>query len=118
MNWGYEKPLEAKVVILALTSQSQLGVHLQTAGSSHKSPDLVRKKSPPLGIPLASFEDMKVEYQDMVRNVVMRDLEKYVDVPYDNQDSDLPEHLLGIICTFYRAGLAAGQEVILPFPFL
>lgn len=116
MDWGYNKPLEAKVVALILPSQSQLGFQHQAIGSNLKKPELVRKKSPPLGIPLAPFNDMKVEYWNMVRDIVMDDLESYVDVPYDNQESELPEHLLGIICSFYRAGLAAGQEVARPSP--
>ena len=116
MDWGYEKLLEARVVALILPSQSQLEYQHQAVGPNLKSPELVRKKSPPLGIPLASFEDMKVEYRNMVRDIVMGDLESYVEVPYDNQESELPEHLLGIICTFYRAGLAAGQEVTRLFP--
>ena len=114
MDWGYEKPLEAAVVALILPSQSRLAYHHQTNGTVAKKPTLVRKKSPPLGIPLASFEDMKDEYQKMVRSIVMGDLEKYVPVPYDDQKSDLPERLLQILCSFYRAGLAADQEVARP----
>jgi hypothetical protein len=54
---------------------------------------------------------MKEEYRRMVNDIVLVDLENYVPVPYDDQESDLPERLLHIVCSFYRAGLAAGQEV-------
>jgi hypothetical protein len=111
LDWGYEKPLEATVVALALPSQSRLAFHHQAQGGTGKEPTLVRKRSPPLAIPLASFEDMKEEYRRMVNDIVMGDLENYVPVPYDDQESDLPERLLHIVCSFYRAGLAAGQEV-------
>lgn len=114
MDWGYEKPLEATVVALALPNQSRLAYHHQTNGTVAKKPTMVRKKSPPLGIPLASYEDMKEEYGEMVSAIVMGDLENYVPVPYDNQESELPERLLQIICSFYRAGLAADQEVARP----
>jgi hypothetical protein len=111
MDWGYDRPLEATVVALTLPSQSRLAYQHQANGGASKELQLVRRKSPPLGIPLASFENMKKEYQHMVREIVMGDLENYVPVPYDDQVSDLPERLLQIICSFYRAELAADQEV-------
>lgn len=109
MNWGYEKPLVATVVALTLPSQSRLAYSHQT--SQTKEQTLVRKRSLPLGIPLASFHELRKDYEDMVNDIVRGGLEGYVPVPYEGQKSGLPESLLQIICSFYRAGLAAGQEV-------
>jgi hypothetical protein len=55
---------------------------------------------------------MREEYRRLVCEIVMRDLHNYVPIAYDDQESELPERLLEAICSFYGAGLAAGQEVI------
>jgi hypothetical protein len=111
MSWGYWKPLEANVVALTMPSHSLLGYHHQTQTEANQL-TLVRKKSPPLGIPLAALDDMREEYRRLVCEIVMRDLHNYVPIAYDDQESELPERLLEAICSFYGAGLAAGQEVI------
>lgn len=115
MTWGYWKPIQASVVALTMPSNSRLGYHHQTtatAATASSPPPIVRKKSPPLGIPLAALDDMTEEYRCLVREIVMGDLENYVTIAYNDQESDLPERLLQVICSFYRAGLVAGQEVI------
>jgi hypothetical protein len=55
---------------------------------------------------------MPEEYRRIVNEIVTTDLDMYVPIVYDDQDSKLPERLLKAICSFYSAGLAAGQEVI------
>jgi hypothetical protein len=114
MTWGYWKPLTATVVALTLPSNSRLGYQHQTNVTEDKQLALVRKRSPPLGIPLAALGDMREEYQGLVRDIVKGDLDRYVPIAYDDQATNLPEHLLHVICSFYRTGLAAGQEVTAP----
>lgn len=115
LTWGYDKPLEATVVALELPNKSRLAYHHQTTGDVvDKKPGMVRKKSPPLGIPLASLVEMKDEYKQTVSDIVTGDLDNYIDTAYYFEKSELPKRLLQIICSFYSAGLAANQEVCLP----
>jgi hypothetical protein len=112
MMWGYWKPLEARVVTLEIHSNSQIGFQHQTAFNGTNRPALLRKTSPPLGIPLAAMDDMEDEYRLLVHRIVHDDLINYVTIAYDDQESDLPERLLTAIGTFYCASKVAGNEVL------
>jgi len=113
MTWGYRKHLEANVVALVLrSSSSQMAVTHQAIVSGSGRPTLVRKDSPPLGIPLAAMTEMKDAYSRYVQDIVKGDLAHYLAIAYDDQRSELPVRLLGAICTFYSTGLADGEEVI------
>lgn len=112
MNWGYRGLLRASVVALSVPSDSRLHYQHQAQANRTSQPALVRKKSPPLGIPLAALDSMGDEYRRYVHEIVTNDLDSYVPTAYSQQDWDLPKHLLEAISSFYRAGLAAGQEVI------
>jgi hypothetical protein len=110
MRWGYWKPLEVSVVTLAMSSNSRLRYHAQTDSNGTSRPTLVRQKSPPLGIPFDAMDGMQEEYRNLVYEIVTADLAKYVHIAYD-PGAVLPERILGAMCSFYSAGLAAGQEV-------
>jgi hypothetical protein len=56
------------------------------------------------------MDGMQEEYRNLVYEIVTTDLAKYVHIAYD-PGAVLPERILGAICSFYSAGLAAGQEV-------
>ena len=112
MMWGYWKPLEAVVVTLEIHGNSQIGFHHQTAANGTNRPTLVRKNSPPLGIPLAAMDEMQDEYRLLVNKIVHDDLINYVSIAYDDQESELPERLLTSIGTFYCASKVAGDEVL------
>jgi hypothetical protein len=118
MIWGYRVPLSARVVALEIPSNSQIGFQHQTTTVDGGRPTLVRKKSPPLGIPLAAMDDMQEEYRGLIRNIVHDDLANYVPIAYDDQDSDLAERLLTTVGQFYCASKDYGNEVLAPNPFL
>jgi hypothetical protein len=116
MDWGYSQPLEATVVTVTLREESQMYMY-ETLDAGTKQVTLVKRKSPPLGLPLASMSDMKAEYCALAREIVTNDINGYVWMAYDDQESDLPECLLKAVADFYSAGLAAGDEVINPIPY-
>jgi hypothetical protein len=112
MTWGYWRPLEVTVVPLEIRANSQIGFHHQTSAKGSNRPTLVRKTSPPLGIPLAAMDDMQEEYRVLLQRIVHDDLINYVSIAYDDQDSELPGRLLKSLGTFYCAGKIAGDEVL------
>lgn len=112
MNWGYRKFLQAEVVALALrSSSSEMGFHHQAVSKGTARPQLVRKPSPPLGIPLAAMEEMQDSYALYVQDIVQSDVGMYLPTAYVDQDSDLPRRLLGAVASYYSAGNAADNEV-------
>jgi len=115
MTWGYHRALEADVVALALKENSQMAVaHATVYTNGPSKPTLVRKSSPPLGIPLAAMDEMGDIYAKYVQEIVQNDLAEYVPVAYTDQESRLPERLLAAVCKFYIAGHEQDNEV---FPF-
>ena len=119
MDWGYPKFLEAEVVALALrSSSSEMGFFHQTVSNGNARPQLVRKPSPPLGIPLAAMDEMQDAYSKYIQNIVQSDIDSYVPSAYIDQDSALPTRLLGAVASYYNAGNAADNEASLTFhPF-
>ncbi|PBP24008.1 Fungal Zn binuclear cluster domain containing protein, partial [Diplocarpon rosae] len=112
MDWGYRKLLQANVVALALrSSSSEMGFHHQTISSGNTRPLLVRKSSPPLGIPLAAMDEMQVSYSKYIQDIVQSDFAMYLPTAYVDQVSDLPRRLLGAVASYYSAGSAADNEV-------
>lgn len=114
MTWGYRKHLQAEVVALALRSGStdMAFQHQTISQGGDAKPILVRKESPPIGIPLAAMDDMQNVYSNYIQNIVQSDLVEYVPVAYTDQNYDMPEDLLGAVCNYYSAGLAVDNEVI------
>ncbi|PBP28547.1 Fungal Zn binuclear cluster domain containing protein [Diplocarpon rosae] len=111
MDWGYRKLLQANVVALALrSSSSEMGFHHQTMSSGNTRPLLVRKSSPPLGIPLAAMDEMQVSYSTYIQDIVQSDFAMYLPTAYADQVSDLPRRLLGAVASYYGAGSAADNE--------
>ncbi|KAJ5040480.1 uncharacterized protein L3040_006136 [Drepanopeziza brunnea f. sp. 'multigermtubi'] len=111
MDWGYRKLLQADVVALALrSSSSEMGFHHQTVSSGSARPFLVRKASPPLGIPFAAMQEMQDSYARYVQDIVQSDVGMYLPTAYVDQQSDLPRHLLGAVANYYSAGKAAKNE--------
>lgn len=112
MDWGYWKPLEETVVTITMRKDSQLAYQHQSISNGKNKPTLLRKNSPPLGLPPAAMDDMQSRYSEFVQRIVTEDLMNYVSVPYSDQDSCLPERLLQAIANFYSAALAAGDKVL------
>jgi hypothetical protein len=110
MDWGYRKFLTAEVVALALRSNSEMGFQHQTVQQEGSRPALVRKQSPPLGIPLAAMDDMQDIYSRYIQDIVQSDLAEYVPVAYPDQETDFAERLLGVISSFYDAGHQMDNE--------
>lgn len=110
MTWGYWNPLEAKVFALDIRRDSQIGVH-HSASWGPEGATLVKKPSPPLGIPLAAMDSLQDEYDVLVQKIVHDDLINYVAIAYDDQESELPERLLRSIATFHNASKVVGNEV-------
>lgn len=112
LTWGYRRLLEANVVALTLRStSSDMGFQHQAFSNGSGRPTLLRKQSPPLGIPLGAMEELEDVYSQYIRDIVQSDLREYVSIAYDDQDSYLPEHLLGAVCSYYIKGLEADEEV-------
>lgn len=112
MDWGHRKFLDADVVALALrSSSSEMGFHHQTITNGNERPVLVRKQSPPLGIPLAAMDEMQDTYSRYIQDIVQSDIGEYIPVAYIDQDSDLPMQLLGAVASYYSAGNARDSEV-------
>jgi hypothetical protein len=114
MDWGYRRLLKAEVVALKLRQNApDMGWHDTTEKLT--GPDgreiLVRRQSPPLGIPLAAMNDMQDEYSRYVKDIVQSDLKQYVPVAYFPEDSKFMTRLLGVVCDFYSVGLEADEEV-------
>lgn len=112
LNWGHRRLLEAEVVALAPSSKnSALMYNSQAVASGDGRPILVRRESPPLGIPLAAMDDMQGRYAAYVQNIVQSDPAHYVSTAYNDQDSKLPERLLRTVCAYYTAGAEQNTEV-------
>lgn len=111
MNWGYRRYLTAEVVALALRSNSEMGYQHQTVMQEGARPALLRKQSPPLGIPLAAMDDMQTIYSRYIQDIVQSDFEEYVPVAYTDQETVFAEKLLGVIGNYYSAGHARDNEV-------
>ncbi|KAH7317669.1 hypothetical protein BKA65DRAFT_410270 [Rhexocercosporidium sp. MPI-PUGE-AT-0058] len=111
MDWGYPKFLEADVVALALrSSASEMGYFHQTVSNGGARPQLVRKSSPPLGIPLAAMDEMQDAYSKYIQDIVQSDIASYVPTAYIDQESDLPTRLLGVVASYYSTGNAKDNE--------
>ncbi|CAL3968031.1 unnamed protein product [Diplocarpon coronariae] len=111
MDWGYRKFLQANVVALALrSSTSEMGFHHQTISNGNARPLLVRKSSPPLGIPLAAMDEMQISYSKYIQDIVQSDVSMYLSTAYVDQESDLPRRLLAAVASYYSAGNAADNE--------
>src|SRR5690348_5476861 len=75
LAWGYRLPLEAEVVALELHSDhSEAGFQNTTISDGSARSVLVRKRSPPLGIPLAAMDGMQRTYSLYVEDIVQTDL--------------------------------------------
>jgi hypothetical protein len=104
LNWGYQKPLDVEVVSLVPRQKDSIYYQVSQVilpSSTATPPKLVRKTSPPLGIPLADLDEMQVVYRKYLRDIVDGDLFEYVPVAYVDQEYDLPERLLTSICSYY-----------------
>ena len=111
LSWGYRRLLEANVVTLTLSNSSEMAFSHQAIANGSNRPSLSRRRSPPLGIPLAAMDDMEDEYSSYIQDIVQNDLRSFVSVAYDDQDCKLPEQLLGAVCSYYLHGLEIDEEV-------
>ena len=106
--WGLQqKPLPADVVALRLKGNPQLAL------DGHGNPLQTMNHSPPLGIPLQDMAGIEKKYQDYVQDLVENFLPRYVDIAYDDQESMLPERLLGLICSFYAQSKKPTEVIFL-----
>ncbi len=115
LSWGYRDPIDVEVVTLELRPNSEMSFHHQAEATNSlvTRPILVRKNSPPLGIPLADVDELQDEYLQYVRNIVQSNIMEYVDSAYVDQQSELPEKLLGAICSYYKTTREQDNEVYL-----
>ena len=106
------RPIDADVVTLQLRARSELAFTNQVKSlGSGKKELLIRKISPPLGIPLVSIVSMERKYERYVQDIVTDDLYEYVDIAYDDQESTFPERLLGLICSFLSKSRSSDRDV-------
>ncbi|QSZ30802.1 hypothetical protein DSL72_000360 [Monilinia vaccinii-corymbosi] len=111
LSWGYRVPLKVTVVPLSVRgSTSVFRYQHQTYINASGRPTFTRKKSPPLGIPLLSMEESKDEYALYIKRIVRHDLDGYVRVAYEPEESDLAKRLIKTVCQFCTAGVEANDE--------
>ncbi|KAF7867234.1 hypothetical protein EAF04_005317 [Stromatinia cepivora] len=114
LSWGYRVPLKVTVVSLSVRGPTSIFRYQhQTYINASGRPTFTRKKSPPLGIPLMSMEERQEEYDRYIRGIVQHDLDEYVRVAYEPEESDLAKRLLKTVCQFYTAGVEASDEYVL-----
>jgi hypothetical protein len=102
LSWGGRRLLPVTVSALRMRDGlSEIGFNNQSFVKDGR-PRFVRRNSPPLGIPLASIDEMQEEYSNHVREVVVNDLDHYVSIAYDGQRSSLPTHILKAVCLYYQ----------------
>jgi hypothetical protein len=87
---------------------------VHAAISNGPSKPLLRSQpSPPLGFPLAAAvrRELQKLYSEYTKEIVQYDLWSYVPVAYTDQESLVPQRLLGAVCSFYTALFEAEKEV-------
>lgn len=99
------------MVALQLSENSALAYHHQSLARGKDKPLFYKKRSPPVGIPLASMREMQEQYCTLVEDIVKNNPVDYVNIAYSGQPSDLPRRLLQVLSAFYSAGMVAGDEV-------
>jgi len=105
ISWGGRRSLPVTVTALRMRDESsEIGFNNQAFVNAGR-PTLVRRKSPPLGIPIASLDEMRNEYAEHIRNVLVKELDHYVSIAYDDQSSKLPERLLQSVCLYYQMSI-------------
>jgi hypothetical protein len=114
MSWGCQRLLPVTVVAIALQDDtSELGFVNTSTDDQNGRPVIVRRKSPPLGIPLASLGTrLQDEYRKHVRAVVLNDLDHYVSITYETQRSRVPERILQAVCRFFQMEPESEHKVI------
>lgn len=119
LTWGYRRPIEAEVVDLKMRKNAP-EIGWQNTSEKSMAPDgreiLVRRQSPPLGIPLAAMDDMQDQYSRYIQSIVQDDLKHYIPAAYFPEDSELMTRLLSVVCDFYSVGLEADEEVCQSIP--
>jgi hypothetical protein len=88
--------------LLGALNWGGIRTHKNNAGMIAR-PRLIRKKSPPLGIPLAAMDELQNEYSQYIQNIVENDIFGYIPVAYIDRGSDLLKRYLGAICSFYSS---------------
>ena len=105
LTWGGRRLLPVTVSALRMRDgSSEIGFNNQSYMKDGR-PKFVRRNSPPLGIQLASLNEMQKEYSSHVQEVAANDLEHYVSIAYEGQSSRLPQHLLQAVCLYYQMGV-------------
>ena len=117
LSWGYCQTLEVDVVRIELrnTQSNPLAFQHQVMANGQNKPTLMRKPSPPLGVPSESVRLMESIHDKYISRIVDSGLERYVmEGAYNDDDSDLPKRLLGTICHYYQRCSEADEEVRYP----
>ena len=112
LNWGYKKLLDIEVLPLEPRRINSVDHHSTVLSSIVAGLQLIRKRSPPLGIPLAAYYEMKYEYSKYIRNIVDGDIFGYLPVAYTDQESLLPERVLTTVCSYYAAAKEKGSHMV------
>jgi hypothetical protein len=107
LSWGYQKLLDIEVCRI-----NSIDHHSSVLASNVTGLQLIRKRSPPLGIPLAAIEEMKYDYSKYIRNIVDCDIFGYLPVAYTDQGSLLPERVLTTVCSYYAAANEKGSHMV------
>jgi hypothetical protein len=108
MNWGYKKGFKANAIILSNSFEHEY----RPISTGHSGFVVRQRQSPPLGFPIATApRELQILYRGYIKEIVQCDLESYAPVAYTDQDSTVPQRLLGAVCLFYDALSMDGREV-------
>ncbi|TVY71538.1 hypothetical protein LSUE1_G006562 [Lachnellula suecica] len=113
MEWGYRRPMDVLVVPLKVRKNAP---ELGWQNTSEKLMDaegkerLVRRQSPPIGVPFSAMDDMQDQYARYIQDIVQSDIRHYIPAAYFPEDSKLMTRLLGVVSDFYEVGLEADEE--------
>jgi len=114
LSWGYCHTLEVDCVRIDLRDArtNPLTFQHQVLPNGQDKPIIMRKLSPPLGVPSESVRTMETIHEKYISRIVESNLDQYVlESAYNDDDSDLPRRLLGAICDYYQRCSEAEEEV-------
>jgi hypothetical protein len=114
LSWGYCHTLEVECVKIDIRDArtNPLTFQHQVLPNGQEKPILMRKLSPPLGVPSEALRAMESIHDKYISRIVESNLEQYVlEGAYNDDDSELPKRLLGSVCHYYQRCSEADEEV-------
>lgn len=116
LNWGLRNKIEVDVsVIYPFSSDSNITTQYQSKIDGNGRPKLLRTQCPLLGMPFEALKSLQDQYSNYVRDFVQSeaDLTQYAHAAYIGANSEVPGHLLPILCAWYNENKRNGKECLM-----